>query len=146
MPQTGKMTINGKDAYTTWKAYPLSGCVESLISPPSLKSFISSESRIQHGKKVIRVDSNGNSLAKIASRDVTITVAISETTPSLLRASVDSLISELMECRTELKISNLPGVVYRLDYVSCTQFSQTEGLGKFAIKFTEPDPTDRSES
>lgn len=140
------MTINGKDAFSTWKAYPLSGYVAALMSPASVKPMITSESRLQNGKKVIRVDSDGNSLVKTADRNVTLSIAISESTPALLNTRLQSLIAELMKNRTELTVAKLPGIVFRLDYNGCTQFSQADGLGKFAIKFNEPNPKDRSAS
>lgn len=138
------MKINEKDAYTTWGAYLLNGGVAALLIPPPAKSFITSNSRLQHGKRVVRTDSSGNPTSRFDSRDVTLSIAISAKTISDLKTRLDSLIEELMRGTTKLRISEFPDTCYRLDYISCTQFSQLKGLAKFAIKFNEPNPNDRT--
>lgn len=138
------MKINEKDAYTTWGAYILSGGVAALMTPAASKPYITSTSRLQHGKRVVRTDSKGNSISRFDSRDVTISIAISAKNTIDLQTKLDSLIEELMRGTTKLQIAELPNTMYRLDYINCTQFSQLRGLAKFAIKFNEPNPNDRT--
>lgn len=142
--QTGKMKINEKDAYTTWGAYLLSGGLAALMTPASSKAYITSESRLQHGKRVVRTDSNGESISRFDNRDVTLSIAISAKNVKDLKTKLDSFIEELMRGTTKLQVSEFPDTMYRLDYISCTQFSQLRGLAKFAIKFNEPNPNNRT--
>lgn len=142
--QTGKMKINEKDAYTTWGAYLLSGAIGALMTPAASKAHITSNSRLQHGKRVVRTDSKGNPISRLDSRDVTLQVAISAKNIGDLKTKLDSLIEELMRGTTKLQVAEFPDTMYRLDYISCTQFSQLKGLAKFAIKFNEANPNDRT--
>lgn len=144
MSQKGKLTINGKDAYDTWGAFLGEGCVASLLTPAPAKALITNTSRLQHGKRVIRTDASGNSLRRTDSRDVTLTVCISAPSTQVLATRLESFLVELEKGEVILRTSYLPNAVYHLDYVSCTQFSQLRGLAKFAIKFNEPNPKNRT--
>lgn len=144
MSQQGKMTINGKDAYTTWGAYLLDGGVSALMTPAPAKAYITNESRLQHGKRVTRKDSKGNSLYRAADRDVTLQFAISAPDRATLGTRLSSFVAELEADTVALKTSWQPGVVYHLDYVSCTEFAQYGTLAKYAIKFNEPNPKNRT--
>ncbi|MBD5421428.1 MAG: hypothetical protein HDR49_00140 [Bacteroides sp.] len=138
------MKINEKDAYTTWGAYLLAGGLAALLTPPSSKAYIESVSRLQHGKRVVRTTPNGESISRFDSRDVTLSIAISGKTIKDLKTKLDSLIEEFMRGTTKLQVAEIPDTVYRLDYISCTQFSQLRGLAKIAIKFNEPNPYNRT--
>lgn len=139
------MTINGKDAYTQWGAYLLDGSVSALLMPPATKAYISNESRMQDGKRVIRTDKTGNSLTRVAARDITLLIGITAYGYADLMAKLDGLTAELRKDTAAVKVRETGNTVYHLDYVSCNNFSQLRGrLAKYALKFNEPNPADRT--
>ena len=50
----------------------------------------------------------------------------------------------LAKGKFEIKTKYQPNVVYRLVYLSCTQYRQfMQEMAVFSLKVSEPDPTDR---
>lgn len=142
MAQT--LRINGHDAHAEWGAYLLDGGVSALMAPAGAKSLVTNESRLEDGKRTVATDKSGNSLMRLSARDVTLPLAIRADGYGDLLRKQQGLIGELMKGKAEVETGELPGVTFRLDYVSCTQYSQLRGgLAKFSIKFNEPNPNDR---
>ena len=140
-----RLKINGADARTAYGLYLLEGSIDALLSPPAVKDPIIRQSRLQDGVRSIRRDANGNSLGRVDSRDVTLQVAIEASGHTQLHSRLAKLIAVLARDTVRLEVSELPGIVFKLDYVSCTTFSQLRGrLSKAALRFTEPNPLDRS--
>lgn len=144
MSQTGMLKINGKDAYTKWGVFLLDGGVSALMTPSQLKTYISNESRLQHGKRVIRTDEQGNSLTRVSARDITLSFGLKARDRVTLNSNFSGFMQELESGLVRLECAYLPSVIFKLDYVSCTSFAQYETLAKYAIKFNEPNPKDRA--
>ena len=53
-----ELRINGKDAYTTWGISMDNNALSELMTPSSNKTFIENESRLEHGKRAVRVGGN----------------------------------------------------------------------------------------
>ena len=143
MSLEGRLKINGRDAYATWGAYLLDGGVSALMAPPPMKPLITNTSRLQHGKRVTRTDSAGNSLARMADRDLTLGVAIRGGSRDEVNARHAAFVRELQRGVVRMEVREAPGTVFRLDYQNCTEFSHYGRLAKYALRFNEPDPGDR---
>jgi hypothetical protein len=136
------LTINEKNARTTWGIVANTKLMASLLAPASAKDPIQSESRLEHGTRTIIP----NGSVKLAKRDITLEVGL--TAPSLTEfyARYKSFIEELTS--GWLKIASpkfLPGVIFNCRYVSCTQFTNYNGrIAKFILKLEEPNPNNRS--
>lgn len=144
MSQKGTLKINGKDAYTEWGVFLLDGSKSTLMMPAATKSLITNESRLQHGKRVVRTDKAGNSLVRVAARDVTLQFGLTANDSDTLVSRFNAFMSELEQGLVRLETTSLPTMVFRLDFVSCTSFAQYDTLAKYAIKFNEPNPKDRA--
>lgn len=144
MSRKGNMRINGKDAYETWGAYLLDGSVSALMASAGTKTYIENESRLQNGKRVIRTDKAGNSLARVAARDVMLQIGINATGYADLQTKLQGLLDELMKDTSAVMVAELGNAIFHLDYISVSNFSQLRGrLAKYAIKFNEPNPANR---
>lgn len=136
------VSINGKDAYTTWGIVFDSSAISSLMTPASMKSYIQNESRTEHGKRVV----TNNNLAKVSSRTINLTFSLFAKTEDEFFSQYSSFCDEIQNTG-EMKIilSVQPSVVYKLLYLSCQQFTQFNNrLAKFSIRCEEPNPKDRS--
>lgn len=135
---TGVLYINGKDAYTTWHAFFDSSSLSSLMTPPPLKDAVSNNSRLEHGKRVMY---NGR---KIADRDITLVLQMTAPNEEVFFERYNSLCEEFAHGRLEIQTKYQPGIVYKMDYISCSQFTQfLRGIAKFTLKLNEPNPKDR---
>lgn len=138
---TGELYINGQDAYTEWGVSLEDGAMEALMAPPPRKPSIVNESRLEHGKR--RMD-----LApRLDERELTLPIHLVAATKAQYLTRYNSFLSELASSEfVSISTSHNPGVTYKCMYVSCPQFSQfLGGIAKFALRLTEPDPTDRYE-
>lgn len=134
----GKLTINGKDAYTEWGVIMGGTALSALMTPPPAKDYVTSESRLEHGTRVYFDNT------RTATRDVTLTFYISAKSETAFLSQYASFCQELAKGLLVLNTSFQPDVYYRLRYISCSQFSEFQReLAEFALKLTEDDPTDR---
>ena len=129
--------INGKDTRETWGVVFGDGSLSALQTPPPMKEQVTNTSRLKDGKETLRVN-------KVADRDVSLVFYLCADTVESFQDRYRSFIEELTSKRTVLESKFEPGVKYRLDYSSCTQYKAYNGvMAKMVIKFNEPDPTDR---
>jgi len=135
----GDLTINGYDAFTRWGLNLEDGGVSALMTPAPSKTYIESKSRLNHGKKVL------TSLVRYDERELTLPFHIVAKTKDDFFSLYAKFCDEVLAAGTfELQTRYVPDVVYRLVYLSCTQFSQfIQELAVFSLKVCEPDPTDR---
>lgn len=143
----GQLTINGQDAYNTWGVSMDSSALSALMTPAPIKSLTENDSRIENGKVMITAKTTGDkeSLVKVDARDVTITFYIRAKSESEFLTRYYSFCKELETGKLDISTSFLPNVVFHMIYVSCNQFSEyMRGLGKFALKLTEPNPKNRT--
>ena len=136
---TGDLMINGYDAYTRWGVSLSDGSISALMTPAPMKERLTNDVRVEHGSRT----SNQN--PKLASRDVTLEMHLSASSRSDFFTKYASFCSELATGALNIKTIFQPSVTYRMLYVSCTQFTAfVDGLAKFSLKLTEPNPNNRS--
>lgn len=133
------VSINGKDARTTWGIVFDSASISALMTPPPTKELIENSSRTENGKRVI-IDG-----VKTNERDVTLTFALYANDEEAFFERYDSFCEELAGGRIDIIVGTRPGIVYRCIYKSCSQFTQYNNrLANFTLKLNEPNPRDRS--
>lgn len=146
MDHTGKLYINGYDAYTTWGVTVSPTTLSELMTPAGNKELVSNESRLEHGKRVITRN------PKKAVREVTLNIEMYAPDEATFLARYESFCNELAKGRlvihTKYQRRTVGGVetntYYRMDYKSCNNYQQYRlGKAKYALRLEEPDPTDR---
>lgn len=136
----GTLTINGFDAYTKWGVVLGDGSLNALMTPAPVKAAIENKSRLIDGKQVV-------SLGKLDARDVSLTLYIRAGNQMQFNQRLAAFITAIRQGTITLETKFEPNVVYRLNYSNCTQFSQCRGrLGKFVVRFNEPNPANRQTS
>lgn len=136
------VTINGKDACTTWGIVFDTSAISALMTPASMKSYIENESRTEHGKRIV----TNNQLAKVSSRTVNLSFSLCAKSEDDFFEKYASFCDEIQNTgEIKVVLSVQPTVVYKLLYISCQQFTQYRNkLAKFSIRCEEPNPKDRS--
>lgn len=135
----GKFSINGKDAFNTFGVFLGGNSIDALLTPPSAKKRISNESRLLPGIQVIDYKNVPQS------RDITLVFYFKGKDYSNLYSMIEAFIQELMNGITTFVINELPLVKFKLDFESSSPIKQINGkLAKISLKFTEPNPNDRS--
>lgn len=136
----GELLINGKDAYTTWGVSMGDNFLDNIEAPASVKEYISNESRIENGKRVI----TDASLIKLASRDVTLQFHIcgdfQDDYLNNKRAFQQELYKGVMDIQIPSRGSEIYHLLYQGKQVS---YSQSFTEGKLSAKFEEPNPANR---
>ena len=134
----GQLFINNKDAYTTWGISMDTSSLSALMTPAPNKEFIENSSRLEHGKRVI------SSNPKVDARDITLTINLTAKNEQQFFDRYLSFCSELETGVLNIKTSFQPNVVYKMIYLSCSQFTQfMRGIASFSLKLNEPNPKDR---
>ena len=135
----GQLFINNKDAYTTWGLSMDTSSLSALMTPAPNKEFIENSSRLEHGKRVI------SSNPKVDARDITLTINLTAKNEQQFFDRYLSFCSELETGVLNIKTSFQPNVVYKMIYLSCSQFTQfMRGIASFSLKLNEPNPKDRN--
>ncbi len=139
----GKCWINKKDAFIYWGVILSDSATNALRTPAPMKENVENKSRLEHGKRVVY----GTDTARVDERDLTLVVYIRAANQTQFDERFDSFIEELQKGRIEIEIASRPGIVYRCDYNSASQFSQFNGrLGKLTLRLNEPNPKDREKN
>lgn len=116
------------------------GWREALLTPAPVKSYVTNDSRLEHGQSVIAT----SKYAKIDKRDVSLSFFLEG-------SSQDDYLSKYEEFLNKIAYSGqfclkVPCLkrVFKLVYSQCSQFGDY-GLkkGKFVLKLTEYNPNDR---
>lgn len=138
----GDVTINNADAFERYGINLEDGALSTLMTPAPMKEFIESKSRLAHGKKTIV------KTPKYDSREIILPFHLIAKSKAEFFQKYQLFCDEVLsKGKLELKTKYQPNVVYRLVYVSCTQFRQfIREMAVFSLKVEEPDPTDRSEA
>ena len=109
------------------------------MTPPQMKDRISNESRLEHGTRYM------NHLPRVQQRDVTLEIHFTASSNGEFMRRYQSFSRELEKGELAITTSFQPGVVYRMLYVSCNQFTPfMRRIAKFSLKLVEPNPKDRS--
>lgn len=137
----GDVTINGYDAYERYGINLEDGALSTLMTPAPLKDMVECKSRLRHGKTVV----SGN--AKYDSREMTLPFHLIAKDWDTFFKQYSLFCEEVLaKGKFEIRTKYQAGVVYRLVYLSCTQFRQfMQEMAVFSLKVEEPDPTDRAE-
>lgn len=126
------------DAYTTYGVWLESISPFRQFAP--LKERTENKSPLRNGKEVDPTP------PMVDERDITLTMCIEASSESQFETRLDAFEAVLRSGPLELRIPTHNSKVYRVNYVSCTQFTEFNGrLGKFILKLNEPNPADRSE-
>lgn len=143
------------DAYDEWGVNLEDGALSALMSPPPMKDFIESGSRLSHGKQIIaktpRYDSRDLTLQFhiVASSKEDFFSKYSAFCNDVLSKGTFALKTKYQPARTVTQNGStvtIPAVVYHLVYKSCSQYTQyRQEMAKFTLKVSEPDPTNRTE-
>ena len=135
----GELYINGMDAFTEYGMSMESSALSSLMTPPPNKEFIENKSRKENGKRVV------TSNPMVDERELSLQFHIKANGKSDFMAKYSKLCDVLASGTLEISTSYQQGVVYRMIYVSCTQFSEYRlGMAKFTLRLNEPNPTNRN--
>lgn len=138
MPQ-GELYINGVDAYTEYGMSLESSALSALMTPPPNKELIENKSRLEHGKRVV------NTNPKVDERELNLQFHITAKNRTDFLNKYSKLCGLLESGEIEIKTSYQSDVLYRMNYISCTQFSQFRlGMAKFTLRLNEPNPKNRS--
>lgn len=142
----GILTINGKDAYTTWGITLADGSLSALMTPAPLKPHISNKSRAEDGRQVLGIGPQSRLAHRPRIDDRTITLVLNISAPSeeafLQRYAsfCEVLHAGILDIRTKYQ----PNLVYHLIYESCQQFRAFAlGIGSFTLRLSEYNPASR---
>lgn len=129
-------TINGR-SFSAWGLSLFSDAINTLITPAPMKDYISNESRLEHGSRVI------SSNAKVASREVSIPFLIEGTSRADFIRKYMSFVDELYKGTIALYIPEL-NKTFTLLYLSCGKYgSYGDCKAKLMVKFTDPNPVEK---
>lgn len=134
------ITINGKNAKTTWGIVFDTSAISALMTPAPVKDRIEDSSRLEHGKRVVATSDKLDARTNI---QLTFTLHAANETEFFTR--YDSFCSELESGAFNIIMSSRPTVAYKCLYKSCRQFTQYNNrLAKFSLTVEEPNPKDRN--
>lgn len=139
---TGKLIINGKDAYKEYGIFMDDTALSTLMTPAPNKEFISNKYRSKNGKRVIMHN------PCLDEREITVGFHLSAPNVDTFLAKYEKFCKEVLATgEMVINSSFQPKVWYRCVYISCTQFSQfMREMASFSLKLNEPDPSDRGET
>ena len=142
--RTGGDNGTWKDAFGTYGISFDDGSISRLITPAPNKDVVENRSRLQHGKRVIRKASYTRKDERTVSLEMHVTAPDKATFWQLYQAFCDEILDNGF---FDIRHADIPGLVFRLTYVSCEQFSEfSRQLAKFTLTLNEPDPTNRGVS
>jgi len=122
---------------SAYGAMLLKGSYEALLTPAPMKEWVSYDSRIVNGTTIYSAS------ARTASRSVTLQVLIVGDDEEDYLAKYSEFMTLLASGIVALSVTQLK-TTYYLAYNECTTYGDYgEKVGKLAIKFTEPDSTNR---
>ncbi len=138
----GDLTINGKDAFSTWGVRMGDGFIDTIDGFNEMKDYIEDESRMEHGKRMITDN------AKVASREITLQFTIEGSSEGDYRSKKKAFQTELEKGAVNIKVPALGDEVYKLVYLGKSisyGLSSDRCFCKISSKFCEPNPMDRDE-
>lgn len=135
----GDLYINSQDAWGQWKVAMGNGFIENLLTPAGIKDFIENESRLENGKRVITTN------PKVASRDVTLTFNIHGDSTTEYLSNYAAFVAILQAGVVKIRVSAI-NKTFNLIYKKSSSFNigRARMDSSLAVKFEEPDPTNRS--
>lgn len=141
-----ELLINGLDAYAEYGVRMGDDFLDALTQPVSVKGYIENESRLTHGKQVLVKDSQGNSLVRLDSREVTLVFVCMGETHAELVQNRKKFYEMLYQGELTIQVPDESPDIYKLVYKgkpSSYGMNLARTICKVAIKFEEPNPNDR---
>ena len=140
-----------EDAYDVYGISLTDASLSRLMTPAPNKAAIENKSRLQHGKRVVR----DVRYTLKDEREVSLEMHLTAPTRasfwsryrSFCRKYLDSGFIDMYhrDIHETLPTQDSPtDTVFRMTYLDCEQFSEfCQQLGKFSLRLSEPDPTNR---
>jgi hypothetical protein len=139
MKRTGEVFINDLDAFENWGISFTDKSLSTLMEPEPLKNPVENKSTTRDGKQIRK-----EAQPKVDERDLTLAVQLYARNRTELFSRLKSFKTELKKRRIVIRTKYEPGVYYRCDYQSCTQYTSFHrGLATFSLKLNEPNPNNR---
>ena len=136
----GLLTINGRDAYTTWGITPSDGALSALLAPPPLKEVVSAASPLEHGGRTL----SDAALIRVDERELLLPLNLTARTRDEFFTRYAALCDELARGFIDIRTSHRPAVVYHCLYISCSTFTEfMQGMASIVLKLREPNPMNR---
>ena len=136
-----ELIINNKDAYSTWGVRMGNGFLDTIGAPSPMKEYIENKSRLEHGKRVIV------SSPKQDEREITLTFTIEGISKADYQSKKNSFFDELYKGKIDIQVPENGNEVYHLIYLG-KSITYAQSLDrtfcKVSMKFSEPNPADRS--
>ena len=136
-----ELLINDKNAYTTWGVRMGDGFLYVIGASAPMKDFIENKSRLEHGKRVIINN------PKVDEREITLSFTIEGNSQSDYQAKKKAFFGELYKGAVDIKIPANSSEIYHLIYTGkSVTYAQSldRTFGKVSMKFSEPNPANRS--
>ena len=134
----GQLTINGKDAYSTWGITMDDTSLSALMTPAPIKEFTENKSRLNNGKQVLVRN------PRMDERNLILSINITAKDRETFLSRYNSFCQELATGQLNIQTSLTGTITYRTIYKDCRQFEQFNGrIGKFALSLNEPNPANR---
>lgn len=132
------------NAYETYGITLEETSLSKLMTPAPNKEVVENKSDLQHGKRVDRSDAG----VKKDERNLSLILNLSAPDSTTFLQRYAAFCTDILDKGFfDMKCDLLPGKVFRMTYLDCTQFSEFMlGIGKFTLSLNEPDPTNRGES
>lgn len=134
------LKINGRNARNEWGVVPTTQTLSALLAPAPMKPRPSFNSRLEHGTRI------DNANPRVAERSLNLEIQMYAANPEEFYSRYDSFCEELQKGELKIQTTDRPGVIYRMQYESCTAFTQfIREYAILSLRLTEPNPTERSD-
>lgn len=136
-----ELKINNKDAYATWGVRMGDGFLDTIGAPSPMKEYIENKSRLEHGKRVIV------SNPKQDEREITLIFTIEGNSKPDYQTKKKAFFDELYNGNVDIQVPENGSEVYHLIYLGKSiTYAQSldRTFSKVSMKFSEPNPADRS--
>lgn len=132
--------INEENAREKWGILPTPNTISQLLMPAPLKERVSNASRLEHGTRY------DLATPKTDSRILNLELQMTAENETEFYKRHEEFLGELeKDGYLRVSTSDREDVVYRLLYVSFTQYTQfMRGIATFALKLIEPNPKRRT--
>lgn len=136
------ITINGIDVRARYGITLAESGLAALRKPAPMKKFIESKSRLEHGKRIVRKN------PRVDERSLILPINLTAASETDFLNKYNLFVTEVLETGwLQIVVSSQSTVVYKCEYEDCQQYSEfMQGIAKFLLKLTEPNPKDRTVS
>lgn len=132
--------INGYDAFLRYGIILSEGAISALITPASMKDYITINSRLEDGTRYV-TDSH---LLKQSERSISLPFYIRARSRQDMYTKLNALCEEVLYKGSFTLKTKYANYTYTLIYKSCSQMQDFNGrAGKFSLSVIEPNPTKR---